>query len=168
MGISDYFHPGARSFARSVLVAVLVGSALGASVTAASADVVPGTEDGWGTPPGGVMLSVVGDDGSGNHELSVVWGPIREIPSEGGYWQCEVDERFTPKSSDDKYPSSVSKANFDVNLLPPSGGSFQQKVTEAPGERIALSIQCYTVYPGAFAVTPPSNPFGWHFDYQLS
>ena len=47
---------------KSVLVAVLMGSALGASVTAASADVVPGTEDGWGTPPGGVTLSVVGDD----------------------------------------------------------------------------------------------------------
>ncbi|MDT5287267.1 MAG: hypothetical protein QOF88_2156 [Mycobacterium sp.] len=167
LSTSNYFHLGARFGVKSVLAAVLVGSALGASVTTATADVVPGTEDGWGTPPGGVTLSVVGDDGSGNHLLSVTWGSIDPIPNDGGYWQCQVDERFTPKS-DDKYPTSVSKAYFDVKLVPPSGGSFQQKVAGVPGERIAMSIRCYTVYPGAFATTPPSPPFGWHFDYQLS
>jgi hypothetical protein len=164
---SDHFGPGARVFARSGIVAVLAASALAASVAVAGADVVPGTEDGWGAPPGGVTLSVVGDDGSGNHQLSVTWGSIDPAPANGGYWQCEVNERFTP-TSNDTYPTSVSKAFFDVKLVPPSGGSFQRGVAGAPGQRITMSITCYTVYPGAFATTPPSPPFGWHFDYQLS
>lgn len=173
LSTSNCFHLGARFGVKSVLVAVLVGSALGASVTAASADVVPGTEDGWGTPPGGVTLSVVGDDGSGNHLLTVTWGPIDPIPADGGYWSCDVDERYTPTQLDDqgrspKFPESTTKANFRVKLDPPSGGSFQQNVVEAPGARIKMSIECRTVYPGAFPVTPGSAPFGWRFEYQLS
>ena len=173
MSTSNYFHLGARFGVKSVLVAVLVGSALGASVTAASADVVPGTEDGWGTPPGGVTLSVVGDDGSGNHLLTITWGSIDPIPADGGYWSCDVDERYTPTQLDDqgrspKFPESISKANFRVKLDRSSGGSFQQKVVEAAGARIKMSIECRTVYPGAFATTPPSAPFGWRFEYQLS
>jgi hypothetical protein len=161
MSTTNSFHLGARHGLKSIMVAVLMGAALSAGVATATADVVPGTEDGWGTPPGGVTLSVVGDDGSGNHLLSVTWGAIDPIPSDGGYWQCGVQEYFTPKS--------VSKAFFDVKLLPPSGGSYQQKVANAdPGERISLSIRCYTVHPGAFGVTPPSPEFGWKFDYQLS
>lgn len=151
---------------KSAVVAAVAVSALGASVTMASADVVPGTEDGWGTPPGGVTLSVVGDDGSGNHQLSVTWGAIDPVPANDGYWQCQVDERFTPPSTD-QYPTSVNKATFDVKLIPPTGGSFQKSVTEAPGQRISLSIRCSTLYPGAFPATPPAPAFGWKFDYQL-
>ena len=173
LSTSNYVHLGARFGVKSVLVAVLVGSALAASVTAASADVVPGTEDGWGTPPGGVTLSVVGDNGSGNHLLTVTWGSIDPIPADGGYWSCDVGERYTPTQLDDqgrspKFPESISKANFRVKLDPSTGGSFQQKVVEAAGARIKMSIECRTVYPGALPVTPGAAPFGWRFEYQLS
>ena len=151
-----------RSSVKSVLAAVLVGLALGASVTTAAADVVPGTEDGWGSPPGGVTLSVVGDDGSGNHALTVTWGAVDPIPADGGYWQCAVDESTISNGS------STIKAYFDVKLDPASGGSFRRQVSEAPGARIKMSLQCSTVYPGSGAATPPSAPFGWHFEYQLS
>lgn len=151
-----------RSSVKSALVVVLVGSALAASVTTAAADVVPGTEDGWGSPPGGVTLSVVGDDGSGNHALAVTWDAVDPIPANGGYWQCAVDERTI------KDGSSTLTDYFDVKLDPASGGSFQRQVSEAPGARIKMSLKCSTVYPGSGAATPPSAPFGWHFEYQLA
>ena len=172
MSMSEQVGSGVRIVMRAMLGAVLVASALGASVTAAGADVVPGTEDGWGTPPGGVTLSVVGDDGSGSHLLTVTWGPIEPIPADGGYWQCEVNERSATTRSDDHGGSYTSDepivaVNFDVKLNPPSGGSFEKKVVEAPGELLKMDFRCYTVYPNAFATTPPSPPFGWKFEYQL-
>lgn len=167
MSTSDPVRRGTRIVMNAAFAVVLAGSSLGASVAIASADVVPGTDDGWGTPPGGVTLSVVGDDGSGNHSLTVTWGSVEPIPADGGYWQCQVDERVTPKS-DDRYPVSVSKAFFDVKLVPPSGGSFERRVAEAPGALIKMSIRCSTLYPGAVGTTPPAPAFGWQFDYQLS
>lgn len=156
-----------------MLTAALVGAALGAGAASAGADVVPGTEDGWGSPPGGVMLSVSADDGSGNHILDVTWGAVDPIPADGGYWQCQVNERSTTTrldTHDGSYTSEepVVNAYFDVKLLPPSGGSYQQQVTQAPGERIKLDIRCLTYYPSSTGATPPSPAFGWHFDYQLS
>lgn len=167
-----HVNPGAGIAVKCALAAMFVGSALWASVTTAGADVVPGTEDGWGAPPGGVTLSVVGDDGFGNHALTVTWGSIDPLPAYGGYWRCDVSERSTTTRSDDhggKYTSDepVVAVNFDVKLDPPAGGSFRRDIAEAPGERIELNIRCSTVYPGAFATTPPSPPFGWQFVYQL-
>ena len=162
MSTLDFVRRGVRVGVKCVLAGVFVGLALSASVTSAAAEVVPGTEDGWGRPPGGVTLSVVGDDGSGNHSLTVTWGAVDPVPADGGYWQCEVDERTLSNGS------STLNAYFDVKLDPASGGSFQRQVSEVPGARIKMSLQCSTLYPGSGAATPPSAPFGWHFDYQLS
>jgi len=158
---------GGKAVAATALVAVALGG-----VATAAADVVPGTEDGWGHPPGGVMLTVDGDDGSGNHTLTLTWGNIDPVLKDDGYWLCAVTERSTTtrKGTEGSNSGNVPVLNlaYDVKLLPATGGSSQRQVSAPAGERLQMGLQCSTHWPGAFATTPPSALFGWEFQYQLS
>ena len=103
--------------AATALVAVALGG-----VATAAADVVPGTEDGWGHPPGGVMLTVDGDDGSGNHTLTLTWGNIDPVLKDDGYWLCAVTERSTTtrKGTEGSNSGSVivsENANYSTHFL---------------------------------------------------
>ncbi|ORA69049.1 hypothetical protein BST26_13745 [Mycolicibacterium insubricum] len=150
---------------------MLVAGALGAGTPAATAEVVPGSEDGWGQPPGGVMLTVDGDDGSGHHTLNLTWGNIDPLPKENGIWQCTVTERSTTtqRGMVGSAPGDIPVVNlsYTVDLLPATGGGNRRQVSAPAGELINMRLECRTYIPGAFATTPPSAPFGWHFQYQL-
>ncbi|MFN8069867.1 MAG: hypothetical protein U0R77_14125 [Mycolicibacterium insubricum] len=152
-------------------LAVLVAGALGAGTPAATAEVVSGSEDGWGQPPGGVMLTVDGDDGSGHHTLNLTWGNIDPLPKENGIWQCTVTERSTTtqRGMVGSAPGDIPVVNlsYTVDLLPATGGGNRRQVSAPAGELINMRLECRTYIPGAFATTPPSAPFGWHFQYQL-
>lgn len=144
---------------RAALAAALAVGALWLGSAAATAEVVPGTERGYGQPPGGVRLTV-DDHGSGNHALTLTWGAVGAPLPDDGYWVCRVQERSaTGRDARMHY--------FDANLVPPTGGMYRWHVSAAPGDRIAMRLECRTRFPHAFATTPPSPDFGWYFDYQL-